>query len=136
MFYCIVFMKGDDGFYPHVIFKFIGRRIEMATKINGIEMPTDFGAALSGTPEDAAKAFMRAATKGMADVMRDALIAAIGDTVGAPPAPDWTKFISGCVLQMDWETPPGTPIQTVTAFSSNSSGLGSFDVSIGLTGHF
>lgn len=92
----------------------------MATKINGIEIPAGFGASLGGTPEESAKEFMRLASKGMANVMRDALIGAMGETVGAGPAPDWAKLVSGCVLQMDWETPPGTPIQTAVAFSSSA----------------
>ena len=72
--------------------------------------------------------------------MKEALITALGETVGAGPAPDWTKLVRGCVLQMDWETPAGTPIQTAIAFSSSASlsalGAISFEGSISVKGTF
>lgn len=113
----------------------------MATKINGIEIPVGFGASLGGatTPEESAKAFLRLASIGLADVMKNAVVGALSETLGAGPTPDWTKFISGCVVELDWETLPGTPVQTVIATSKpSSSALGGIDVegSFTIKGHF
>jgi len=88
-------------------------------EINGIHLPANFGNLLGGSPEDAAKRFMRAATQGLAQVMVSALEQAVGQAVGngvgAPP--DWTKFVRNFALNLNWESPPGTKLQTVNAIA-------------------
>lgn len=108
------------------------------SKIDGIDLPVGLAASLGGSPEDAAKAFMRAASEGLAQVMADSLTDAIGASVGAGPAPDWTKLVRSCAVNLAWETPPGTPVQTVNAFFTPSSavGGGSVSVSIGISASF
>ena len=91
----------------------------------------------AGTPEEAAKLFMNAATRGLAKVIADSVLAAVGESVGVGSTPpDWTKLVKACVVQMDWETPPGTPLQKCVAFSASYSGpvLGGIGFSIGITG--
>jgi hypothetical protein len=109
-----------------------------ANMIPGIKLPASLGAALGGSPEDAAKTFLRAASQGMAQVMADAVAQALGQAaggaVGAAP-PDWVKFIKGVVVDLNWETPGNTAVSTATAFAKSGStvggptlGGGSFDV--------
>jgi hypothetical protein len=101
----------------------IKKKHQMA-QINGIKLPAGLGASLGGTPEEAAKAFMKAASLGMARVMVDAVNSAIGEAVGnvGGPAPDWTKHVRNCVMDMQWETPPGTPVQIWTGFAGAAAG--------------
>jgi hypothetical protein len=106
-------------------------------KIEGIMLPTSLGASLGGSPEDAAKAFMKAATEGLAVVVRNALVDAVGSSVGAGATPDWTKLVTGCNMNVMWATPPGTSMQTTTAFAvPKQDVLGSISISIGITGSF
>jgi hypothetical protein len=117
-----------------------------ANMIPGIKLPASLGAALGGSPEDAAKTFLRAATQGMAQVMADALAQAVGSAVGGAvggPPPDWVKLIKGVIVNLNWETPGNTPVSTVTVFAKPSTtgggpslgGVG-FDVSVGIHGSF
>lgn len=99
-------------------------------KIEGIKLPPTLGASLEGSPEEAAKAFMRAASEGLAIVMRDALNQAVGEAVGAGATPDWTKLITGCSLRADWTTPPGTIMQTVVTVASGDTALGGGSISV------
>lgn len=113
----------------------------MPSKIDGIVLPQDLGASIGGSPEDAAKAFMKAATEGMAKVIADAVSKAVLEAaggVGGPP-PDWADLVKGCVMDLKWATPPKTAIQTTTAFAGSEPaavGGGSFSVSIGVSGTF
>lgn len=63
-------------------------------KIDGIQLPADLSGSLGGTPEEAAKVFLSAASKGLAKVIADALVDAVGETIGDGAAPDWTKLIA------------------------------------------
>jgi hypothetical protein len=107
-------------------------------QIQGIVLPDNIGAALGGTPEEAAKIFLKAASKGLAQVMADAIAQAVGESVGdgggAPP--DWTKLVKGCAVKLDWETPPNTPVQTVIAFANVDPALGGIGFSVGISGSF
>lgn len=110
-------------------------------KVNGIQLPSGLGASLGAatSPEESAKLFMNAATKGLAKVIADSVLAAVGETVGVGSTPpDWTKLIKACVLQVDWETPPGTALQKCVAFSESDSGpvLGGIGFSVGISGTF
>jgi hypothetical protein len=108
----------------------------MAT-INGIQLPEGLGASLGGTPEDAAKAFLSAASKGLASVIANALTEAVGEAVGDGSSPDWTKLITGAVVKLDWETPPNTTPQTVISFAqTGGEALGGVSVSIGISASF
>ena len=108
----------------------------MATKIDGLQLPGTLGAALGGSPEDAAKAFLAAASSGMSKVLRDAIVSAVGEAVGGPPGaapPDWTKFITGCVCDLQWNVPPGTEQRTIVSFAGPQAGaLGGVEVSVGV----
>jgi hypothetical protein len=107
-------------------------------QIQGIVLPDNIGAALGGTPEEAAKIFLKAASQGLAQVMADAIAQAVSESVGdgggAPP--DWTKLVKGCVFKLDWETPPNTPVQTVVAFANAEPALGGFGFGMGGCGGF
>lgn len=109
-------------------------------KINGLVLPTSLGATLGGAPEDAAKAFMEAATKGLGVVVRDALSAALGEAIGnlgAGPAPDWAKLVTGLAMNMQWSTPPGTSMRSVvTVVAPADAALGGVGFSVGITGSF
>ncbi len=108
--------------------------------IKGIVLPEDIDTQLGGAGQDAAKAFMKAASQGMAAVLADALVDSLGSVVGGTgPAPDWTTFIRGCVCHLEWETPAGTTVERAIAFSQNSSGggsLGGVSVSVSISACF
>jgi len=112
----------------------------MSIKVNGIVLPPGMGSSLgSATPEDAAKFFLKAATQGLAKVMSDAVVAAVGEAVGVGGTPpDWTKLVTGAILQLDWEKPTGTIPERVTSFSSSDGGpaLGGIGFQIGISGTF
>ncbi|MDG3008446.1 hypothetical protein [Paludisphaera mucosa] len=112
--------------------------------VPGIKLPDNLGAALGGSPEDAAKAFMRLATQGMAQVMADAVAGAITQAVGGnlgAGTPDWVKLVKGLIVNLNWETPGNTTISTVAAFAEPGStgggpALGGVGFSIGIHGSF
>jgi hypothetical protein len=106
-------------------------------KIDGIKLPANLGDSLGGTPEESAKVFLSAASKGLAQVIANALTEAVGEAAGAP-APDWTKLISGALVNIKWETPPDTIPQTVVALAqSEASALGGgLSVHIGISADF
>jgi len=89
---------------------------------------------------------MRAASQGLAKVLSDAITQAVGEAVGGVggPAPDWTKLVRSCVVDLNWEIPPGTNLQTVNAFALGGGPgggpgggiLGGIDVSVGVSAHF
>jgi hypothetical protein len=113
----------------------------MATKIDGLRLPETLGAALGGSPEDAAKAFLAAASAGISKVLRDAIMAAVGETVGGAAGgapPDWTKFITGLVCDLQWDVPPGTQQRTIVSFAGPpEAALGSsIEVSVAITVKF
>jgi hypothetical protein len=107
-------------------------------KIDGIQLPADFNSSLGGTPEEAAKAFLKAVSQGLAPVIANALTEAVGETVGDGTAPDWTKLIKGALINLDWETPPNTLPQTVVSFaqSGDALGRGEVSVSVGISARF
>jgi hypothetical protein len=107
-------------------------------QIQGIVLPDNIGAALGGTPEEAAKIFMKAASQGLAQVIADGLVQALGETVGdgGGTPPDWTKLVKGCAVKLDWETPPNTPVQTAIAFAGNEAALGGVSVGISISATF
>ena len=112
----------------------------MATKIDGIQLPATLGNSLGGSPEDAAKAFLAAASAGLAKVFRDAVSAALGEAVGGRaggPPPDWTRFITGCACNLQWDVPPGTPDRTLVTFAVPEGGtLGGVEISVSVTVKF
>jgi len=104
-------------------------------KIDGIDVSDLAGGALGGTAEDAAKAFMQAASQGMAVVIQNALTAAVGEAVGqlgaGAAAPDWTKLITGIALKAEWSTPPNTlPRTLVTCVEPTAGALGGGGISV------
>ncbi len=109
--------------------------------IPAIKFPVGFGSVLGGSPEDAAKAFIRAASVGLAQVVANSLVQAVGDSVGAAPTPpDWIKYIKGVVINLAWETPgSATPTQGLLfakpepSVGGGSSVLGGFEISVGGT---
>ncbi len=105
-------------------------------QIQGIVLPDNLGDSLGGTPEEAAKIFMKAASQGLAQVMVNALVQAVGESVGGGAAPDWTKLVKGLAVKLDWETPPNTTVQTVIAFANteDSPALGGVSFSVGISG--
>jgi hypothetical protein len=116
--------------------------------IPSLEMD-DLTAALGGTPEDAAKAFMASASKGLMSVFTNAVVDALSSTVaglGGPEGeiPDWVKLVKGINIVGIWECPPGTPLQTVSTSAiavpqgtkidqqqAGGGALGSFDLYAG-----
>lgn len=106
-------------------------------KIDGIKLPDDLGSSLGGTPEEAAKVFLSAASKGLAQVIANALVDAVGETVGDGTPPDWTKLITGASLKLDWETPPNTIPQRVVSFAgTDENALGGISVGISISANF
>lgn len=104
----------------------------MTTKIDGIALPATLGASLGGTPEEAAKAFLAAASAGMAQVLRDAVVAAVGEAVGGAAKPDWANYITGLVCDMQWSVPPGTMPTTLITFAGTGAALGGGEVTVGV----
>ncbi|MFN9675086.1 MAG: hypothetical protein ACK552_21975 [Microcystis sp.] len=112
-------------------------RVLNMAKINGIQLPTDLSGSLGGTPEEAAKVFLSAASKGLAKVIADALVDAVGETIGDGAAPDWTKLITGAAIHLDWETPPKTLPQRIVAFAqTGEDALGRVSVGISISAEF
>jgi hypothetical protein len=109
-------------------------RVLNMAKIDGIQLPADLSGSLGGTPEEAAKVFLSAASKGLAKVIADALVDAVGETIGDGAAPDWTKLITGAAINLDWETPPNTIPQTGVAFAKTGTdnALGGLEVNVGI----
>ncbi|HEY1377031.1 MAG TPA: hypothetical protein VGF55_09560 [Gemmataceae bacterium] len=107
-------------------------------KIDGIKLPANLGASLGGTPEEAATAFKKAVTIGMAQVMADALAAAVTDTVGGGGMPDWAKLIKGPIVNATWDTAAKKPIQAVVsrAKSGQDMALGGGSVEVSIRGTF
>jgi hypothetical protein len=112
-------------------------------KIEGIRLPAGLGTSLGGSPEDAAKVFLKAATQGLANVIADSLAQAVGSvgSSGVGAAPDWIKLIKGCIVDIAWETPGKTALQTATAIATSGSSiggqsLGGWEVSVGIKGSF
>jgi hypothetical protein len=107
-------------------------------QIQGIVLPDNIGASLGGSPEEAAKIFMKSATQGLAQVLANALVQAVGESVGdgGGAVPDWTKLVKGCAVKLEWETPPNTPVQTVIAFANDDQALGGVSFSVGISGSF
>ena len=106
-------------------------------------MPASFVATLGGSPEDAAKLFIRAASDGLARVVADGLAQALQSIAGATvPPPDWTKYIKGVAIELSWETPGTSPSQGLLlatpdpAVGSGGSALGGFGVSVSGTWTF
>jgi hypothetical protein len=102
-------------------------------QIQGIVLPDDIGSSLGGSPEEAAKIFMKTASQGLAQVMANALVQAVGESVGGGAAPDWTKLVKGCAVKLDWETPPNTPVQTAIAFANTDAAPALGGVSVGIS---
>ncbi|MEM9806857.1 MAG: hypothetical protein AAF959_16425 [Cyanobacteria bacterium P01_D01_bin.56] len=105
----------------------------MAT-IEGIVLPDSLGDSLGGTPEEAAKVFLKAASEGLAQVVADSLTAAVGEALGGETA-DWAELITGASIQLDWATPPSTTPQRTVAFASPSA-LGGVSVGISVSATF
>ena len=110
-------------------------------QIQGLVLPANIGGALGGSPQDAAKAFMEAASKGMATGVRDALTAAIGEALGGVggPAPDWTEYVTSLALDMTWSTPRDSTPRTLVAFAGPAPaavGGANIGISIGITASF
>ena len=83
---------------------------------------------------------MKAASIGLAQVIASALAASVGEAVGnlGGPAPDWIKLVRNCMIDLKWETPPGTPAATVNGFATTATqdALGGIGFSIGISGTF
>ncbi|HEY1377032.1 MAG TPA: hypothetical protein VGF55_09565 [Gemmataceae bacterium] len=106
-------------------------------KIDGIKLPANLGASLSGTPEEAAKAFQKAVSVGMAQVVANALVAAASEAVGGGSAPDWFKLVKGCALDLGWETPGGTGEENAVGLSSGQGqALGAVEVGVSVRASF
>lgn len=112
----------------------------MPQQINGLQLPgTLVEGALGGSPGDAAQVFLDAASRGMAKVVKDALVGAIGEALGAAPGgppPQWVELVKGCSLVLNWETVPGSQPRTVVAIAPEAAALGGIDVGVTVTAHF
>ncbi|MDG3008447.1 hypothetical protein [Paludisphaera mucosa] len=112
--------------------------------VPGIKLADNLGAALGGSPEDAAKTFMRLVTQGMAQVMADAVAGAITQAVGGnlgASTPDWVKLVKGPTFEFFWETPGDTPLRKTVAIARSGEGvggpaLGGIDIRTGGCGGF
>ncbi|KIC41355.1 hypothetical protein RA28_20990 [Ruegeria sp. ANG-S4] len=101
-------------------------------QINGINMEGVDGAALGGTAEEAAKVFLEAAGKGLAQVIADALGQAANASVGGGGDPAaWTELIGPCIVDIQFTVPKGTtPRSLNTIATSDSDALGGVSGSV------
>lgn len=106
--------------------------------------------ATAQSPEDAAKLFLAAATKGLTAVLADAISKAISSTAPAistsPSIQGWENLIGGVQARLDWQSPAimqATPMVQVACFSpyvgvpaANVHALGGFTIGVSVSGTF